>query len=202
MIKTIIFDFGDVFINLDKAATPHFFERLTVSYFGEKETALNQQYEMGLCSTQELISSYQQWYPHLSSDDIITAWNAILLDFPMHRLTFLKQLAAQKKYKLILLSNTNDLHINWIKEHISFYEEFKSCFDVFYLSQEIHFRKPNADIFEFVVAQNQLIPEETLFIDDTKANTDTAQTLGIHVWNNNPHTEDVTDLFTVKANLF
>ncbi len=202
MIKTIIFDFGDVFINLDKAATPLFFERLQVSYFGEKETALNQQYEMGLCSTQELISSYQQWYPHLSSDDIITAWNAILLDFPMHRLTFLKQLAAQKKYRLILLSNTNDLHINWIKEHISFYEEFKSCFDVFYLSQEIHFRKPNADIFEFVVAQNQLIPEETLFIDDTKANTDTAQTLGIHVWNNNPRTEDVTDLFTVKADLF
>ena len=202
MIKTIIFDFGDVFINLDKPATATIFNQLGVDYNGKKETLLNQQYEMGLCSTEQLIKQYQEWYPTISTDDFIHAWNAILLDFPKERLAFLKDLAVKKEYTLILLSNTNDLHINWIKEHISFYEEFKACFDVFYLSQEIHFRKPNADIFEFVLAENQLTPSETLFIDDTKENTETANSLGIHIWNNNPKTEDVSQLFTIKSQLF
>ncbi len=202
MINTIIFDFGDVFINLDKSATPKAFKQLDVDYTGQKETLLNNKYEIGLCTTETLITTYQQWYPHLSKKQFIDCWNAILLDFPSYRLDFLKKIISLKKYRLILLSNTNDLHIDWIKNHITFYEEFKASFDVFYLSQEIHFRKPNADIFEFVLKENQLIPDQTLFIDDTSANTQTAKSLGIHVWNNNPKTEDIINLFTSKADLF
>ena len=100
------------------------------------------------------------------------------------------------------MSNTNESHINWIKEHISFYQDFKSCFDAFYLSHEIHLRKPNEDIFKFVLEKHQLHPSETLFIDDTIANTKTAKQLGIHVWNNNPRTEDIVNLFTIKPDLF
>jgi putative hydrolase of the HAD superfamily len=62
----------------------------------------------------------------------------------------------------------------------------------------MHLRKPNADISEFVLSQNDLKPEETFFIDDTKENTDTAENLGIKVWNINPETEDVVDLLAKK----
>ena len=93
--------------------------------------------------------------------------------------------------------NTNDLHISWIKKNwgLELYNDFKNCFEQFYLSHEIHFRKPNPDIYDFVLTNNQLKVHETFFIDDTKENTDAASKLGIHVWNLNPKNEDVTQLF-------
>ncbi|GGX28666.1 HAD family hydrolase [Aquimarina muelleri] len=202
MIKTIIFDFGDVFINLDKPATEKAFFKLKNISFATETKKITKHYETGIISTPEFINNFKTVIPEASENQIIDAWNAILLDFPKHRLEFLKKLATEKQYKLILLSNTNELHINWIKNHISFYPVFKSCFDAFYLSHEINLRKPEIDIFKFVLKEHQLNPEETLFIDDTKENTNAAATLKIHTWNNNPKTEDIIDLFTIKSDLF
>ncbi len=202
MIKTIIFDFGDVFINLDKPATHRELSKLGDISWNSKIEEINNLFEIGKISTPEFIASFQKLLPKASEKEIIDSWNAILLDFPKHRLEFIRHLAATKKYNLILLSNTNELHINWIKENIPFYEIFKSSFDAFYLSHEIQLRKPNIDIFEFVLDQNQIQANQTVFIDDTKKNTDTASKLGIHTWNNNPATEDIADLFTIKSDLF
>ena len=202
MIKTIIFDFGDVFINLDKPATLRELSQLGDFQFNDSIQDLNNQYEVGKITTKEFIQNYHRLLPEATEQQLIEAWNAILSDFPKYRLDFVKHLAATGDYKLILLSNNNELHINWIKQHISFYEEFKSCFNSFYLSHEIQYRKPNSDIFEFVLQEHQIQPTETLFVDDTKENTDAAQKLGIHVWNNNPKADDVIDLFTSKSDLF
>ena len=101
-----------------------------------------------------------------------------------------------------MLSNTNELHIDWVKKNITFYEEFKSYFHQFYLSHEINLRKPDYEIFEFVLSENKLSAEETLFIDDTKENTDVATQLNIHTWNIDETQEDVVDLFKTKSHLF
>ncbi|RLJ64302.1 putative hydrolase of the HAD superfamily [Lacinutrix venerupis] len=203
MIKTIIFDFGDVFINLDKeGAMLNALELFELEELSEELIAINTLYEQGLISTAEFIEFYTQNFPKLSKKEIIEAWNYILCDFPPKRLDFIKQLAKDNKYNLILLSNTNELHINCIKENVPFYEEFKSAFNVFYLSHEINLRKPNTNIFEFVLKENNLKAEDCLFIDDTIENTQAAAKLGIHVWNNNPKIEDIIDLFTIKNNLF
>lgn len=203
MINTIIFDFGEVFINLDiEGFTEKAFSMLKVDKLPEEITAFNGLYEQGLISTDEFIQFYLENFPYLKREDIIDTWNSILKDFPKHRLDFLKEIKKSKNYKLILLSNTNDLHIEWIKENISFYEEFKDCFNQFYLSHQINLSKPNKDIFEFVINKNNLIPNECLFIDDKKENTDAAAQLKIHTWNNNPKTEDVSDLFKIKSDLF
>ena len=82
------------------------------------------------------------------------------------------------------------------------YNRFKNCFDKFYLSHEINLSKPNLDIYEFVLNENNLTAEECFFIDDTKENTDAASSLDINVWNNNPETEDIVDLFTINKDLF
>ena len=66
------------------------------------------------------------------------------------------------------------------------------------MSHEIHLRKPNKDIYEFVIESNKLTPEETFFIDDTEENTIIANSLGIKSWNLNPNSEDVVDLFSKK----
>jgi len=203
MIKTLIFDFGDVFINLDKEGSmQNALDLFEIEMLSEAHIKINETYELGLCTTDEFLSFYLKNFPKLSREAIIKAWNYILIDFPKSRLNFIKTLAQEKKYNLILLSNTNELHIDWIKANIAFYEEFKSCFNVFYLSHEIHLRKPNKDIFEFVLKENNLKAENCLFIDDTAENTDTASQLNINVWNNDPKTEDITDLFSIKKDLF
>lgn len=202
MIKTIIFDFGDVFLNLEKPATQRELSRYEVNEFSEEMLEKNKAYEKGEISSEEFVNFYCTRFSLLTPKAFKNSWNAILLDFPKHRLDFLKKLADHGEYNLILLSNTNNVHIDWVKENIKFFEDFKDCFDAFYLSQEIGFRKPDPEIFEFVLEKHDLKPEETLFIDDTKENTDAAAALGIHIWNIDPATEDVTELFTTKRELF
>lgn len=202
MIKTILFDFGDVFLTLDKSATG---KRLRENGISEPDTELiklNNAYEKGLISTNEFTKHYINRFDRLTAETFKTAWNSILIEFPRHRLEFLKKLKATNDFKLILLSNTNELHIDWVKENIPVYEEFRSCFDQFYLSHEIHFRKPDASIFEFVLNENGLNPDETLFVDDTLEHILTARTLGMHTWHLQAGQEEVTELFTKKSDLF
>jgi putative hydrolase of the HAD superfamily len=200
MIKTIIFDFGDVFINLDKeGAMKNALDLFELQTFSDEMIAFNTLYEQGLISTQEFLEFYLENFPNLSRDEILDAWQFILKDFPKNRLEFIQQLASEKKYKLILLSNTNELHIDWIKENVTFYEDFKNSFDTFYLSHEINLRKPNVDMYQFVLETNKLKAEETLFIDDTEENIVAASKLGIHTWHIDPLNDDIVHLFKLKS---
>ncbi|SHM74796.1 HAD-IA family hydrolase [Polaribacter sp. KT 15] len=200
MIKNIIFDFGDIFINLDKEGTYKAMAKLGVTEISNEMVEIYHQYEKGFISSDEFIDFYKQKFPAIDRKDLVDAWNAVLLDFPERRLKFLKELSNSKKYNLFLLSNTNDLHISWIQENwgMDLYSEFKNCFSKFYLSHEINFRKPDLDIYQFVLTENNLVAKETLFVDDLKVNTDAAKTLGINVWNLIPGEEDVVELFTKK----
>lgn len=197
MINTLIFDFGDVFINLDKPAIERSLNKLGISTITNEMLEIAMNYEKGLISTDVFITSFTKKFPMISNKEFTIAWNSIILDFPEHRLTFIEHLASLKKYKLILLSNTNELHIEQVIENMSFdrYLSFKNCFDQFYLSHEIKLRKPDHSIYEFVLIKNNLIAKNCFFIDDTKENTDAASELGIRTWNNNPKNEDVIDLF-------
>ena len=202
MIKAIIFDFGDVFINLDKEATNRNLKEMNIDELPEAISAKNREYEQGFVTSDEISEHYRTQFPQMKKDDFLNSWNSILLEFPEYRFRFIQKLSEQKDYKLILLSNTNENHIEYIKQHVSFYEDFKNCFDAFYLSHEIGMRKPNPDIFEFVMEENGLKPENCLFIDDTAEHIETAARLALHTWNIEPTREDVIDLFTTKSDLF
>lgn len=197
MIKNIIFDFGDIFINLDKDIIFRAIERFGGSLNLEPEIlALNKDYETGKISSENFISQLSKVYPQATSDDIIDIWNGMLLDFPDKRLQFLEELAKENNYRLFLLSNTNALHIEAVVRKIGIkkYNRFRNAFEKFYLSHEIHLRKPNANIYNFVLQENGLKAEETFFIDDTKENTDAAKNLGITCWNLQVGKEDITQL--------
>ncbi|MCM4169768.1 D-ribitol-5-phosphate phosphatase [Arenibacter antarcticus] len=196
MIKNIIFDFGDIFINLDKQVVFKAFINQGILEFPPSYLALNDDFEVGKISPDEFISKLQSDFNHLSSTEISTIWNSMLLDFPEYRLKFIEDLASQKKYRLFLLSNTNALHIPHVEQIIGMdrYVRFKNCFEQFYLSHEIRLRKPNKEIYQFVLDNNHLIPEETLFIDDTLENTEAASKLGIKTWNLLVGKEDIIDL--------
>ncbi len=197
MIKNIIFDFGDVFINLDKEIIFREMERFGGNRVLSSEVqAINMDYEIGKISSEEFLAQLTTIYPKASSAEIKGIWNGMLLDFPDRRLEFIENLAKQDSHRLFLLSNTNALHIDEVEEKMGIekFNRFRNSFERFYLSHEIHLRKPNADIYNFVLEENALKAKETFFIDDTKENTDAAKKLGIKCWNLQVGVEDITHL--------
>lgn len=195
MINAIIFDFGDIFINLDKPATISGLQKLGMKEWNNEFEQLNLSFEVGAISPNDFIGGFQKQLPNASKEEILKAWNAVLADFPFYRLEFLQKLS--KKYRLFLLSNTDSIHINTFEEKsgVSFYKDFYDCFEKVYFSFDIGMRKPDPKIYQFVLEQNNLVAENTLFIDDKTENTDSAAALGIKVWNLQVGKEDVVDLY-------
>jgi putative hydrolase of the HAD superfamily len=195
MITTIIFDFGDIFINLDKQATIEGLKKLGLKQWNEDLNQLNLQFEKGEIQQEDFLLGIQKHVPNASFVEILEAWNAILLDFPLYRLEFLQKLS--KKYRLFLLSNTDAIHIETFEQEtgISFYSDFYQCFEKVYFSFEIGMRKPDAEIFNYLIQKHELSVKNTLFVDDKKENTDAALSLGFHVWNLQVGQEDVINLF-------
>ena len=195
MIDTIIFDFGDVFINLDKQGTINSLKKLGLTAWNEELNQLNHSFEKGQISEENFLLGIQKQLPNASISEITKAWNAVLLDFPLGRLAFLQKLS--QKYRLFLLSNTDSIHIGTFEREYgtSFCSDFYQSFEKVYFSFEIGMRKPDAEIYQYVIENHNLLPKNTLFVDDKKENTDTALSLGIQVWNLQVGQEDVRDLF-------
>nr|WP_315148428.1 HAD family phosphatase [uncultured Flavobacterium sp.] len=198
MINTIIFDFGDIFINLDKEAPINGLKKLGLTQWNEDLNQLNLQFEKGQISEENFLLGIQKQVPNASFDEILIVWNSILQDFPLRRLEFLQKLT--KKYRLFLLSNTDSIHIDTFEREngLSFTRDFYMCFEKVYFSFEMGMRKPDAEIFNYLIKNHELSPKRTLFIDDKKENTDAALALGLKVWNLQVGQEDVIDLFKKK----
>ncbi|SNZ00657.1 HAD family hydrolase [Flagellimonas pacifica] len=196
MIKNIIFDFGDIFIDLDKPATARAMEKFGFKNLTPELDAIFKEYEKGVISSPNFLQKVATYFPKASEKDLIDAWNAILKDFPDSRLEFVEHLAKENNYRLFLLSNTNDIHIRYVEEQIGKdkFNRFKNSFETFHLSYEMGMRKPDVEIFEFVLKTDNLVASETLFIDDTKENTDAASSIGIKSWHLQVGKEDITQL--------
>jgi glucose-1-phosphatase len=198
MINTIIFDFGDVFINLNKEASIEAFKKLGLNGPNRELILANDSFEKGKISELQFVETIQKHTQNAELQDILNAWNTLIGDFPLYRLEFLQMLT--KKYRLFLLTNTDSIHISHFehKAGISFYKDFYSCFEKVYFSFEMGLRKPQKEIFSTIINKNELSPKRTLFVDDKKKNTDIAKRMGLHVWNLNVGKEDVVDLFNQK----
>jgi glucose-1-phosphatase len=198
MITTILFDFGDIFLNLEKEAQIEAFKKLGLSGPNEELVAANDLFEKGKITELQFLESFNKYIPDASIEQIRTAWNTIIGDFPLYRLEFLQLLT--RRYKLILLTNTDEIHISKFEHNvgISFFSDFYQCFEKVYYSYEMGMRKPDPAIFSYILNKHDLSPKRTLFVDDKKVNTDAAASLGIHVWNLQVGQEDVVDLFLKK----
>lgn len=198
MINTIIFDFGDVFVNLEKETSIEAFKKLGLNGPNEDLISKNDLFEKGKISELEFIETFQKYIPQAEIEDVRKAWNSIIGEFPLYRLEFLQILSY--KYRLFLLTNTDSVHISHFehKVGISFFSDFYSCFEKVYYSYEMGMRKPQPEIFTTILNKHDLSPKRTLFVDDKKENTDIAKSLGLHVWNLQVGKEDVVDLFSKK----
>jgi putative hydrolase of the HAD superfamily len=195
MINTIIFDFGDIFINLNKEESQEAFKKLGLHGLNEKLLALNDEFEKGKISESIFLNGFSEFIPNAGIEEIKAAWNSIIGDFPLNRLEFLQLL--KNKYRLFLLTNTDMIHIENFEEKVgtSFFSAFYQCFEKVYYSYEMGMRKPDEAIFRYIIKKHDLNPSRTLFVDDKKENTDAAASVGLEVWNLQVGKEDVVELF-------
>lgn len=195
MIKNIIFDFGDVFINLNKTDWQKALQSIGISSWTTEINSINAIYEKGLCSEEDFLTEIQKLGTSKSLEQTKENWCKILGDFPLKRLEFLEEIS--KKYRLFLLSNTDAIHIAHFRKTVGeeFYSRFINAFEKVYFSYEMGLRKPQPEIYTQVLLENNLNPGDTLFVDDKKENTDAAQELGIQIWNLQVGKDDVVELF-------
>ena len=186
-IDNIIFDLGNVILNIDYQNTIDAFKKIGVpnaSSFYSKSSQLNifNQLETGHISKQNFILEIQKIVPKASASQIINAWNAILQDLPNERLEILKNI--KDKFSIFLLSNTNSIHIEKIINKLGEkkYEEFYNLFEKVYYSHQVKLRKPNSDIFKLVIKENCLSIKNTLFIDDSIQHIESAKKIGLKTY--------------------
>jgi glucose-1-phosphatase len=184
--KNIIFDLGGVILNIDYQLSIKAFQNLGIANFEMVYSQAQQErlfdlYETGHISSEDFINGIcGKCGLALEKEGVIAAWNAMLLDLPMERLNLLEKLKSH--YRTFLLSNTNEIHISAYSKYLS--EEFGfaslgNYFEKQYLSYEIGLRKPDKEVFEFVLQENGLKPGETLFIDDSIQHIEGAKSAGI-----------------------
>lgn len=185
-VKNIIFDLGDVLINIDFEKVAQAFQQLGIANFEEQYSQLQasslfENLETGMTTPAEFYSSIRnQGYPHLTDHDIQNAWNSILLDFRKDSLAFLTHL--QPHYRLFLLSNTNAIHLEKIRDILfnqTGISDLDHYFEKTYYSHLIGMRKPAKATYEFVLHDAHMNAHETFFIDDSLPNIEAASKLGI-----------------------
>lgn len=183
--KNIIFDFGGVLYDIDIPKTIEGFQELGFHDILERYNQyhadpLFQQLEMGNINEQQFYDAFiADSGNRVTAHQIRQAWNAMLLKYRTASIQYLPTL--QKRYRIYLLSNTNQIHYDSFSANITKetgYPNLECLFHKAYFSHEIHLRKPNADIFEYVLQDAGLKREETLFIDDSYNNIDAALALG------------------------
>lgn len=186
-IKNIIFDLGDVILNIDVPVASKSFAELSGREQAEilelfSQNALFRQFETGELDEAGFRNYVRKIldFSDLSDDAIDTAWNSLLLDLPPERVELLQKLAVN--YRLFLLSNTSSIHItqvNKILEASTGVEKLEDLFETVFLSYEMGLMKPDPRIYQKVLEQAGLKAEETLFLDDNLANIEAASRLGI-----------------------
>jgi HAD superfamily hydrolase (TIGR01509 family) len=184
-IKNIIFDLGGVILNIDLHKTAHAFTALGVQNFNQYFTMVHadplfKRLETGAETDAGFYEAIRKATAITCSDrDIDAAWNAMLLDFPPHRIEKLKELS--KNYRLFLFSNTNAIHHAAFSEAFrkQFGFEFDSLFEKAWYSHLVGHRKPEVSAFEAVLKLGNISAAEALFIDDTLPNIEGARRAGL-----------------------
>jgi putative hydrolase of the HAD superfamily len=185
-IKNIIFDLGGVIINLDIPKTISEFNKLSNQPFESiynqlQQTPVFDLFDKGQITEKDFFVELKKALQNdVTDEELLFAWNAMLLDFPKHRLELLSKI--KPNYRLFLLSNTNESHVLEFEKTLFAshgYQNLEPFFEKVYYSCRMNQRKPNADIFESVLNENNLVAEETLFIDDSPQHVEGALTLGV-----------------------
>ncbi len=181
--KNIIFDLGNVVIDIDYNISKQAFIELgfkdkKVYSDIDKKDGIFAAFEKGEITEDEFLSFLKSKFPSsVTKEDILNAWNALILDYKEDRI--LKILSLRKEHKVYLLSNTNISHISKCSNNVPIVKNLNNLFDRVFYSYQMGVSKPDSKIFKMLINETKINPLETLFLDDSICNVNTAKSLGI-----------------------
>lgn len=204
MIRNILFDLGNVLIDVDIRKTLKAYESLLADpnpspfphrarengtmhntiitagdLIGAGESELVAKYQVGAVSTDEFVEGILKvCKPGTTRQEVIDAWMAMLIGIPEERRQKVMEL-HKRGYKLYVLSNINELHAEWTREQLQ-----GIPFEAVYFSNEMGMAKPDARCYERVIRETGIVPEETLYIDDIPANIEAGKKMGFQCFLN------------------
>ena len=188
MIKNLIFDLGGVLVSLDRQrCLGNFSSQLGFDNFGEYLNAYAQKgffakFESGEINAEQFRNQVRERCAKEGITDqmIDSALNSFLTHVDSYKVKLLLEL--KQKYNLLLLSNVNP--IAWGRCCELFLEAYgvdiEDVIEKLYLSYEMECSKPGKEIFEKLISDSGIVPQETLFIDDSAANIEAGMEFGIH----------------------
>ncbi len=188
-IKNLIFDLGNVILNIDTKLSEKAFAQYGMNDFEKLYTLASQnelfdRLEVGSITENEFYDELRRVTGcKLDDKTLEQCWDALIMDFPAARIEMLKHLKAEGKYRTFILSNTNIIHYRFytaLLKRTRGVDGLESLVEHAYFSHEIGLKKPNRDIFDHIVANSHIKPEESIFIDDNEANIKAANALGFN----------------------
>lgn len=194
-IKNIIFDYGNVIFEINFKKAQDALQQLGINdieqFFAHKNhDNLFNDFETGSITPEQFRAGIRKAASNneITDQQIDDAWNSLLIGVPPNIHDVL--LKVKTKYRTFLLSNNNEIHYNFIIDYLK--KEFQMegldhLFEKAYFSQHLFLRKPHREIFDEVIKANNLVPEETLFIDDSPQHLEGARKAGLHTLLMNEH---------------
>ena len=206
LFKNIIFDLGGVIMDLDVHSVVRSFNDLGIkSVINSTGHHYNYdwfyKFETGHLSEEEFRTNLIELAGrNISSDRIDTAWNSMLKDIPAEKVYHLSSL--NRFYRIFLLSNTNCIHkkcfTNIFDQQYGY--DFNTLFHGIYYSYQLGLRKPDPEIFSVLISTEKLDPSESLFIDDSQENVDTARKCGLEALHVTQNSDWIPSLQEVLQN--
>lgn len=186
LLDAIIFDLGQVIVDLNRESSILAFQKIFNANADEIDKIYSHEnaslFELGKISDEEFFSRLPKQFltVALETEIVSAAWDAMISNITLESINILKEL--KQKLPIYALSNTNISHIkaiNRILAHQHKIKDIRELFNKVYFSYELNLNKPDKKIFEYVLKENNLIPEKTLFIDDIDENIQAAKELGL-----------------------
>lgn len=200
-IKNILFDLGGVLVDLNKQACVDAFDAIG---YPQAETMLSNYVQSGIfLELEEGHITPEAFYQAIMAEAPVTkeqideAFFKFLEGIPQYKMEMLLEL--KKKYKILMLSNTNHIMFSWLREAYFGVDghTIDDYFDELFLSYEMGVAKPNPEIFKILIEKHGIVPSETLFLDDGIKNIEAAAELGFKTYFVQPH-EDFRHIFGLE----
>ena len=188
-IKNIIFDLGGVILDIDENIVYKELAKMgidTSELSHSKEfTEIMSKFDTGIYTAATFRKKMKTWFGQekMTDEKFDALWNAVLLDIPRERIEAMEK--VRQHYRIFLMSNTNEIHYDLYVRDLQLrfgYKEFDALFDKSYFSFAEHLEKPDRRFFELILDHEGLLPEETLFIDDSPKNIEAAKALGLKTY--------------------
>lgn len=201
-----IFDMGNVIIDIDFNRVLAVWSKLSGTPLAHISKRFKMEetfklHECGKISDIEFAEAMcDQMEISLSFDQFAEGWQSIFISIRPEVIDIMNRLREQG-HRVVVLSNTNRLHSDYWPQH---YPEIAASADFLYLSQDLGMRKPDPDIYHYLLESEGFEAQDAVFFDDVLENVEAANNLGIqgiHVENRDTVAEYFRDYdFSVPVN--